>query len=778
VTKSDEEYFAIKRRAAARLLKMPNVTGVGIGGRERNGQPTGEVVIKVFVAQKKPASEVPAGELIPASFEGVHTDVVEMGPGVPIAAVPGAVAPAAMATDEARTDPMRGGMDIRIDFGLSAGGGTLGCFLRDRRDETAVYGLTNHHVVTKSKARFSRSRTVLQQSQADPAASERIGIVARGADDVARDAAAIRIHRSQEWLPAIKDIGFVTGTHTVTVAEAATGTYQVRKRGAKTRLTGGVVASIGTENLILPDDRGSFDMVIKPNPHPAFPPSQQVFFAFFGDSGSVAVNEDNEVIALLYRIESAAPTSQFVKAIATPIHIVLDRFRKFDRLDLEVAVAGPNPTDASERRTVPPAAGAAILTANDLIAKGDPVHRRPLTGGSQIMAEPMLGALNSATLGCVVTQVANPGTAYILTSFSGVSANGSLPPTSDTDVGQPDNDGSISGCCSNTVGAFSKAGGPPVGPPVAALVKLEDDQQWLAEILEIGLIDGVDTFDALDISMDIAHVRKYGAGTRLTGGKVVALGGVHGTLPAGIAANAMLIRPNPNPSRPGEDICFSHFVDRGAVVVNSNNAVVALLYGEEPVIEPSGQRIVHGVAAPILAVLDQLKTALGGVALTVGKATLVDDVRTTSSRVIADRGKSALPPLRPRVAGPPAAVLAHLQSELSRSATGQLIIARWLEHQREIRHLVDHHRKVATVWHRSGGPALLQAILRALHSPDVVIPTSINGLSIAASLDRLKRILCKYGSPALGADAEHVHSLLPDIGGLSFPEIVASLDRS
>ena len=31
----DEEYFAIKDRAAARLLRIPHVTGVGIGGRER-----------------------------------------------------------------------------------------------------------------------------------------------------------------------------------------------------------------------------------------------------------------------------------------------------------------------------------------------------------------------------------------------------------------------------------------------------------------------------------------------------------------------------------------------------------------------------------------------------------------------------------------------------------------------------------------------------------------------------------------------------------------------
>src|SRR5262245_16232779 len=87
----DEEYFAIKDRASAVLLKIPHVTAVGIGGGERNGQPTGEIVIKVFVERKKPRGEVPPSEMIPASFEGVAIDVVEMGLPVPGAPVPGAV---------------------------------------------------------------------------------------------------------------------------------------------------------------------------------------------------------------------------------------------------------------------------------------------------------------------------------------------------------------------------------------------------------------------------------------------------------------------------------------------------------------------------------------------------------------------------------------------------------------------------------------------------------------------------------------------------------------
>jgi hypothetical protein len=86
----DDEYFAIKRRGAAVFLKIPDVTAVGLGARERNGGRTGEVAIKVCVKRKKPANEVPPEEMIPRSFEGVPTDVVEMQPlGVRAEPVPG-----------------------------------------------------------------------------------------------------------------------------------------------------------------------------------------------------------------------------------------------------------------------------------------------------------------------------------------------------------------------------------------------------------------------------------------------------------------------------------------------------------------------------------------------------------------------------------------------------------------------------------------------------------------------------------------------------------------
>jgi hypothetical protein len=66
---TDDELFAIKERAAARLMAIPSVTAVGIGGRTRGGAPTGELVLKVYVQHKRPAAEVDPAELVPATFE-------------------------------------------------------------------------------------------------------------------------------------------------------------------------------------------------------------------------------------------------------------------------------------------------------------------------------------------------------------------------------------------------------------------------------------------------------------------------------------------------------------------------------------------------------------------------------------------------------------------------------------------------------------------------------------------------------------------------------------
>jgi len=63
----------VKARHEADLLALPNVTGIGIG--ERDGRP----VIRVFVSEKLPESDLAPEERVPVSLDGYEVDVEAIG---------------------------------------------------------------------------------------------------------------------------------------------------------------------------------------------------------------------------------------------------------------------------------------------------------------------------------------------------------------------------------------------------------------------------------------------------------------------------------------------------------------------------------------------------------------------------------------------------------------------------------------------------------------------------------------------------------------------------
>jgi hypothetical protein len=64
---------SVKIRYEEQLMRLPNVTGVGIG------QKAGKEVIVVFVTHKVPESALQPQEIVPKMFEGYETDVEEIG---------------------------------------------------------------------------------------------------------------------------------------------------------------------------------------------------------------------------------------------------------------------------------------------------------------------------------------------------------------------------------------------------------------------------------------------------------------------------------------------------------------------------------------------------------------------------------------------------------------------------------------------------------------------------------------------------------------------------
>jgi hypothetical protein len=74
-----EKAMHVKRRHERLLMRMANVVAVGVGYRQRGGQPTDEVAIVVSVSRKLPVAELRPGTGIPSRLEGVPVDVVEVG---------------------------------------------------------------------------------------------------------------------------------------------------------------------------------------------------------------------------------------------------------------------------------------------------------------------------------------------------------------------------------------------------------------------------------------------------------------------------------------------------------------------------------------------------------------------------------------------------------------------------------------------------------------------------------------------------------------------------
>jgi hypothetical protein len=69
----------IKAVYEADLMRKANVVGVGIGLRQREGEPTRELAIIVSVTHKVPFSRLSPGDVIPRELEGVPVDVQAVG---------------------------------------------------------------------------------------------------------------------------------------------------------------------------------------------------------------------------------------------------------------------------------------------------------------------------------------------------------------------------------------------------------------------------------------------------------------------------------------------------------------------------------------------------------------------------------------------------------------------------------------------------------------------------------------------------------------------------
>ena len=100
--------------------------------------------------------------------------------------------------------------------------------------------------------------------------------------------------------------------------------------------------------------------------------------------------------------------------------------------------------------------------------------------------------------------------------------------------------------------------------------------------------------------------------------------------------------------------------------------------------------------------------------------------------------------------------LGILKARLRAFPEGEHLAAAISRHFSEVRRLINSNRRIATMWHRAGGPRLLRRLLKGAMDADD--PISIEGESEYRYLRRCFELAGRYGSPKLRGSLERYQS--------------------
>lgn len=295
--KAADRARSVKERHATRLKAYPNVVGVGVGHEVVAGQRTDRICIRVYVRRKLPKSELPPEAVLPDSIDGLPVDVIEDEFRIH-------QAPPVTLEDHRRPHTfLLGG--ISIGNLLLGGSGTLGVSVFDNRTGQEML-LSNWHVLCGSD-QCQVGEPIIQPGTGG-------GDIGTANDVVARlyrvelntevDAAIAQPSGQRILFKEVLEIGPVdTSSHAILG-------MRVRKSGRTSGLTVGTVADVSADVDVqgYPSGTRSFhnQVVIEGTTEISVP----------GDSGSVWVDDANQVVGLNF---AGSPT----RAIANPIDAVL-----------------------------------------------------------------------------------------------------------------------------------------------------------------------------------------------------------------------------------------------------------------------------------------------------------------------------------------------------------------------------------------------------------------------------------------------------------------------
>jgi hypothetical protein len=232
-------------------------------------------------------------------------------------------------------------------------------------------------------------------------------------------------------------------------------------------------------------------------------------------------------------------------------------------------------------------------------------------------------------------------------------------------------------------------------------------------------------------------------------------------------ADAVLIRPDDSEvfNIDGRDIkVFAREGDSGAALVNNAREVMGIIFGGVTTVDGD----LWAVATPIEAIISAFNL----------------DIDTAATPPPASPQPFAIAP-EPLAGGGGVAPAANprdrvreMEREITSTPAGRTYAELAQRHFAEARALVDTNRRVATVWHRSGGPKILQGLLQMFQRPEQALPAEIDGKPLPECLLRIQRVFARYGSRDFAADLEEFGPSLVPLAGLTYREALAALQAT
>ncbi|MFD9390999.1 hypothetical protein ACFWBB_09745 [Streptomyces sp. NPDC060000] len=284
-----EQLVAIKQQVEQRYIDQTGVTGIDVGYKEVGGELTDQIAVRVHVARK--TDDIPPDQRVPLEIHGAITDVVERAYELHVTSVPAR----SLLADAKHYSPLQGGVSMgpsrAIDDSIFAG--TLGAVVIDNETGSRA-ALTNFHVAAVDSTGQVGDRMV-QPSRIEhgKVPQDEFGATLRLVLSDHVDGAVVSIDEDRQTSCDVVDIGGVRGTKPAALGMA------VRKRGRTTELTHGSVDGISA-TIQVPYGDGIGVRTLRDQVSVTAATSPDSVFSDHGDSGSVIVDEQGFVVALLF----------------------------------------------------------------------------------------------------------------------------------------------------------------------------------------------------------------------------------------------------------------------------------------------------------------------------------------------------------------------------------------------------------------------------------------------------------------------------------------------